>query len=265
MQEKKLLISFDYELFLGNRSGNITDCLFDPTNKVLEVIEARHAKAIFFVDTTYLLTLKKNSHRNEKIKYDFEKVCAHVASLVKRGHYVYPHLHPHWLDAEYIEKTNEWRLNSTAKYRFNYCTQQEREEVFVGSMQLLNDIIKPVDANYKIDAYRAGGWCIQPFENFLPFFKKHNFLYDFSVLGGFYLFSNAQYFDFSSAPEKSIYKFSNDITVEDAKGMLTEFNISSIHVSKATKFAEKIFLKILTKVFNDHSYHRGEGQILLTR
>lgn len=263
MEEKQLLITFDYELFLGNRSGNINDCLFVPTDKVLKVIEKYNAKAIFFVDTTYLLTLKENSHRNQKIKQDFDKVCSHVASLIERGHYVYPHLHPHWLDAEYLEKTNEWRLKETTHYRFHHCSPQQMEYVFDGSIRLLYEIIKPVNASYKIDTYRAGGWCIQPFENFLPFFKKHEFKYDMSVLGGFYLFSNAQYFDFSSAPQKNAYRFSDDVVKENANGAFTEFNISSIYINAAKRFAEKFFLKVTTKVFNDHSYHRGEGQIAI--
>ncbi len=261
MQKKKLLITFDYELFLGNRSGNTTECLFTPTNKVLDVIESKNAKAIFFVDTTYLLTLKKNQNHNSKIKLDFEQVCNHIASMVKRGHYVYPHLHPHWLDAEYIDSSNEWRLNNTSKYRFHHCSIQQREEVFDRSMELLYQIIQPINTSYNIDAYRAGGWCIQPFDDFLPFFNKHNIKFDFSVLGGFYLFSNAQYFDFSLAPEKNIYAFSNNVTAEDIAGSFYQFNISSIHINPVTKFAERLFLKLYTKLFNDHSYNRGEGQI----
>jgi hypothetical protein len=261
MTDRQLLITFDYELFLGNRSGNINDCLFHPTDSILKVIESKNAKAVFFVDTTHLLTLKKNAKHIPACGNDLKRVSDHVASLVQRGHYVYPHLHPHWLDAEYLSASNEWRLNSTAKYRFHHLSEAERVEVFDGSMELLSEIIAPVDPKYKIDGYRAGGWCIQPFADFLPFFQKHHFKYDMSVLGGFYFFSNAQYFDFSNASEKSVYHFSNDVAMEDKNGALTQYNISSIYFDNKIKFLDKLFLKIQYKLFNDHTFNRGEGQI----
>lgn len=258
---KQLLITFDYELFLGNRSGNIDECLITPTDAVLSIIEKHGAKAIFFVDTTYLLTLQKYAVKFEACKTDFERVSNHVASLVQRGHYVFPHLHPHWLDAIYLQATNEWQLTSTAKYRFFHLNNVEKAEVFDQSIQVLETIIKPVHPTYKIDGYRAGGWCIQPFSDFSPYFKKHNITYDFSVLGGFYLFSNAQYFDFSETPKKNRYRFQEKVEVEEDDGDFTQFNISSIFLSKNIQLLNKIFLKLYSKFTGDHSFNRGQGQI----
>lgn len=261
MKDKQLLITFDYELFLGNRSGTIDDCLFKPTDAVLKVIEKQKAKAIFFVDTTHLLTLKKNAAKYNECASDLKRVSDHIADIVKRGHYVFPHLHPHWLDAEYLSVTNQWRLSSTDKYRFHHLNKAERDEVFNGSIELLKEIIIPVNPQYKIEAYRAGGWCIQPFEDFIPYFKQHQFKYDFSVLGGFYFFSNAQYFDFSHAPEKGVYKFSERVEEENPHGEFTQFNISSIHIDNRIRFLDKLLLKFRYKLFKDHTFNRGEGQI----
>lgn len=258
--QKKLLITFDYELFLGNRSGNIRECLLEPTNKIIDVIDRFNAKAVFFVDTTYLLTLKKNFDKYAVCQNDFNTVASQLQDLIKRGHYVFPHIHPHWLDAVYLEKTNEWQLNSLAHYRFHNTPGKDREFVFDESIKVLKEIILPVKPDYLINAYRAGGWCIQPFSDFQPFFKKHNFKYEFSVLGNIYLFSNVQYFDFSEAPVKEIYRFEDDVILENTNGQFTEFNISSIKIGSGLKFRNKILLKILHKLFNDQSYSRGEGQ-----
>jgi hypothetical protein len=259
-KNRKLLITFDYELFLGNRSGSVDECLIEPTNKVLQVIEQHDCKAIFFVDTTHLLTLKKHFHL-AACKNDFNTVTQHIANIAARGHEVFPHLHPHWLDAEYLPSTNEWRLLKTDQYRFYNINQQHRDELFNESIALLNEVIKPLKPHYRVDAYRAGGWCIQPFDTFMPYFKKNHILYDFSVLGKFYLFSNAQYFDFSSAPDKPIYRFEDDVTIEQPEGPFTEFNISSLPISQSVQLLNKIFLKLYYKITNDHSFKRGEGQI----
>ena len=259
--KKQLLITYDYELFLGNRSGNIEECLIKPTGETLDILGKYNAKAIFFVDTTYLQQLKKKSADNLSCKKDFETIAGQVRKIIKAGHYIYPHLHPHWLDAEYISETNEWRLNKIDKYRFNNIDEKEKNFVFDGSVNLLKEIIHPVQPAYLIDCYRAGGWCIQPFEDFKPYFIKHNFKYDMSVLGGFYLFSDAQYFDFSSAPEKNIYRFEEDVIVEKQDGSFTQFNISSIHINGFTNFLDKILLKYLYKIKGDHTFTRGQGQV----
>jgi hypothetical protein len=258
--KKQLLITYDYELFLGNRSGSVEECLLKPTNQTLHVLQKYSAKAIFFVDTTYLLQLKNKAADISSCKKDFEKVSEQMRKIIASGHYIFPHLHPHWLNAEYLVETNEWRLNKIDKYRFHNISDEERSYVFDGSVNLLKEIIHPVKPGYLVDCYRAGGWCIQPFEDFKPYFLKHNFKYDMSVLGGFYLFSDAQYFDFSSAPEKTMYCFEDNVTVEKQNGPFTQFNISSIYINDNVRFLDKILLKYLYKIKGDHTFTRGEGQ-----
>jgi len=257
---RQLLITFDYELFLGNRSGFVDDCMIAPTNKIISLLAKYNAKAIFFVDTTYLLRLKKQAETTPACEADFRKVAAQLCDLVAKGHFVYPHVHPHWLDAEYLAESNQWRLNNVEKYVFKNISEKERSEVFDGSVRLLEEILHPQFPDYKINAYRAGGWSIQPFTNFKPYFEKHKFLYEFSVLGGFYQFTDAQYFDFSLAPTKSIYRFNDDVCKEVANGPYVQYNISSIEIPSTLSFVNKIFLKLHMKLFNDHTFHKGEGQ-----
>ena len=51
-KEKHLLFTFDYELFLGERSGNVLDSVINPTQDILNLLEEYNIKAIFFVDTS---------------------------------------------------------------------------------------------------------------------------------------------------------------------------------------------------------------------
>ncbi len=257
---KQLLITFDYELFLGNRSGYVDDCMIAPTNSITSLLSRYHAKAIFFVDTTYLLRLKEQAATTPACATDFNKVAEQLRELVGKGHYVFPHLHPHWLDAEYLAGNNQWRLNSTDKYLFRNISEAEKTRVFDGSVLLLKEIIHPKFPEYQINAFRAGGWSIQPFTDFIPYFEKHDFKYEFSVLGGFYQFTDAQYFDFSAAPGNNIYRFSNDVCKEDKKGPYLQFNISSISIPSFTSWLNKVWLKLHMKITRDHTFHKGEGQ-----
>ena len=50
--QKRILLSFDYELFFGIRSGTVYNTLIVPTNKLLDFMDLYNLKGNFFVDVT---------------------------------------------------------------------------------------------------------------------------------------------------------------------------------------------------------------------
>ena len=232
IKKKLLLLTFDYELFLGDKSGSVEACLIKPTDHLIKILHRYNTKAIFFVDTTYLIRLKEVANKYECAEKDFESIKNQIVNLIVTGHSVFPHIHPHWFDAKYDEQTNEWSLKDFTKYRFSSINNEQRTFLFEESINILNDIIRPVKPDYKIDSYRAGGWSIQPFNNFKPYFEKYGIVNDFSVIPGKYNVSTAHVFDFRNAPVKNIYRFNEDITTEFENGSFKEFTISSITLSK---------------------------------
>lgn len=258
--KKRLLITFDYELFLGPRSGKTASCLFNPTNAIRQILKPFGIKAIFFVDTTYLYTLEKYANTHPACQKDLEAITDQLQELILEGHYVFPHLHPHWLDAQYMADQHEFVLKNVNRYRFHKLDEADREMIFGHSMRLLSSIIHAVKPDYQINAYRAGGWSIQPFVDIKPYFEKYGIRYDFSVMPGTYLFSNAQYFDFSTAPSKPIYRFSDNECEEDSAGPFTELASSVIQLQPHVRIADKVLSKVLFKYIKDHSYGRGIGQ-----
>jgi hypothetical protein len=247
--KKQALFTFDYELFLGKRSGTVERCMIAPTNSLLRLFKKNNIQgAIFFVDTTYLLQLKVMSVLHKKAKDDFELIKSQLQNIISSGHYVFPHIHPHWLDAQYNVEINQWELNNLSKYRFHNISESERDELFKKSIDLLNEIILPIKKDYQINAYRAGGWCIQPFDDFKPYFLKHEIRFDFSVLKGFAQYSNAQYYNFIDFPESNIYRFNNDPKNEEYDGNFFEFAISSVNKSKIVIKLEYFLSKILWKL-----------------
>jgi len=209
---------------------------------VLEILEfLKITGAIFFVDTTYLIRLK--SSNNENCKLDFEKIKKQIKEIKNAGHYVFPHLHPHWLDAKYLPDINQWDLSDTEKYSFSSLEKEEKQFVFSQSIKILEEII----GEQNDWGYRAGGWCIQPFADFKPFFEEYKIKYEFSVLKGYSCVSDFQNFNFMKAPEKKFYKFSDDVLIEDPNGLYTQMPISNIKRSLITKIFNNIFIKFLYK------------------
>lgn len=258
--QKTMLQTFDYELFLGRKSGSVDKCLIEPTNLLLNLFKKhKFTGAIFFVDTTYLFKLKQRSE--QACIDDFKRVSEQLIAIISQGHYLYPHIHPHWLDAIYLKEINQWDLSNYSKYRFNLISEEEKNIVFDESIQVLKSIISQKFPDYKIDGYRAGGWCIQPFWEFKPFFEKHQIKFEFSVLTGHSNFTKAHYFDFTSAPKKEIYSFSDDVCVEDKKGVFKQFAISSVQLNKMASTKEKIYLKFL-RYKGDKSFGDGIGLVL---
>lgn len=241
--KKNILFTFDYELFLGDKSGTSEKCLLDPTYRILDILNSFNARGIFFIDTTYLIRLYEQ--KGILARSDYEKICTQIRKIVSDGHYVFPHIHPHWLDAKYNTETNQWTLSNLKNYRFHNIPLSQREYLFDKSFSLLNQIIIPVNSTYIIDAYRAGGWSIQPFSDYKPYFLKHGIKYDFSVLPGFKSVSNAHWYDFTEIPQKYIYNFSEDVSVENSNGEFTEFSISKINIKGITNFLSRLFLKFL--------------------
>ncbi len=225
MYSKSLLLTFDYELFLGRKSGTVNKCLIKPTNKLLKILENNNIiNAIFFVDTIYLLKIRELS----ECKADYDKIISQLISILQNGHYIFPHLHPHWLNAKYDKIVKQWDLSDNSLYRFHKININKKEECFKNSIELIQHVQILANIYYPIDAYRAGGFCLQPFSDFKPFFDKFNIQYDFSVLKGFENKSINTQYNYLNTPNKPVYTFNNDITEECHYGEYIEFSISNI-------------------------------------
>ncbi len=261
MKKRNLLITFDYELFLGSRSGRPEGCVLQPTELLEKVLTPFKAKGVFFVDTTYLLKLKELAPKHPSCAEDFKLISKQLVALLDNGHYVFPHIHPHWLDAIYLPQQREFDLSNVRKYRFHYLSEEEKQKVFNGSMEVLQEILLPQHPQYKINAFRAGGWCIQPFSDFKPFFEKHHIEYDMSVISGLYQFSTAQQFDFTEAPRKPVYRFMEEVSKEENKGIYIQLCGSVIDMPANTDFLHRLHRKVINRTGQGREYGSGQGQV----
>lgn len=84
--------------------------------------------------------------------------------------------------------------------------------LFREGVGLLTKIVRQADANYRILAYRAGGWAIQPFYRMKEAFLECGILIDSSVAPGMTINRhNGKEPDFSMISSNEIYSFSNQI------------------------------------------------------
>lgn len=226
MREKKIILSYDYELFFGDLSGTVQKTLIEPTNMLLDTMDAVGFKGSFFVD--YMMLKYLALETDERCKNDYDAIVNQLKDMVRRGHRVELHIHPHWVDAKY-NGDGTWNYEEFRHYGLNTFSYDKITDMFEEGTKIIEDIAHTVDSSYKIVAFRAGGWAIQPFAMVKNGFVKTGIKIDSSVSPGVYIDKDNTIVDFTDAPLKSNYHFSNDVCQEDVNGDFIEIPISAYY------------------------------------
>ncbi|MDI9339157.1 MAG: glycosyltransferase [Sediminibacterium sp.] len=254
---KHVLLTFDYELFLGTNSGSVEQCMLRPTEYLLAILDRHQLKsAIFFVDTTYLYQMEKYL-AIDAVSKDYERIVSQLVEILKRGHSIFPHLHPHWLDAVYQKETNTWRLEQYNRYRYSVLNEDIKEELFDYSFRFIKKVQSMAQVDQPIDGYRAGGLCIQPFSSFKRQFEKYGIRNEFSVLNGYKNDNVNFYFNFEDTPLRPIYRFSEMVDREEKSGIFREFRISTVQLKNYFVFISRVFVKFV--IPKEHKQTFGDG------
>lgn len=210
-------LSFDYELFFGEASGSAQKCLIEPTQKLMDMALKHQVPLVFYIDAGYLVQLKKHSYILS-CQQAYNQVSEQLQNMISLGHEIGLHVHPHWEDSEM--KDERWVIDTT-RYKLADFSETEIEQIISKYHQTIMDITgKPCKS------YRAGGWCIQPFEAIKKALLKNNITIDSSIYPhGFHL-SPAHSYDFRNAPNKDVWYFEDNPCIEKHEGVFTELSIT---------------------------------------
>lgn len=215
-------MTYDYELFFGNPTGTVEHCIIEPTNRLREIAKKTKVALVFFIDVGYLKKMNEFIHF-PKVKHEYELVTNQIKTLVKEGHDCQLHIHPHWEDT--IHDGESWIMDVT-RYKLVDFEQQDIERIVQDYQQILLNL-----TGKKVDSFRAGGWCLQPFSKVKSAFEKANLLLDSTVFPKGKNVKGNYYYDFSKTPDKDHWQFSEDICEEDINGEFSEYPISNYKYS----------------------------------
>ena len=219
----RILTTLDYEVFLGEETGSVTNNLIIPLNKLTSVADNYGIKFSLFVDASYIYMLKKLGDKYLKLKNDYDNICVNLNKLSNEGNDIELHIHPHWFFSTF--NGDKW-ITDSSHYKLSDLKKNEAEEIFSKTKKLLEEI-----TGKKIIAFRAGGFSAQPTDLLTPLFRKNNIKADCSVYSGAYYNSQSQQYDYRKTCDKELYTFSNDICKEDLNGDFTEIPISTLNIS----------------------------------
>lgn len=248
MKEKQLLITFDYELFLGENSGSVLKCMLEPTYQIQSILAKHKVHAVFFVDTTYLYRLEEMAKIHPVASSDFDKILFQLKSLANDGHYLYHHLHPNWLDAVYNEKTNLWDCSNHSRFTLSQLDMDEINRLVTYSDQLLRSLY-PTNKCPEFLGFRAGGLYSQPFDRLTSLFKEKKIKYDFSVLKGAFSKQTNFSFDYTDTLKikHAVYRFEEKNTSVNTKGYFVEFSMNHFTMSFFQRVLNSIYYRLNAK------------------
>lgn len=261
MKKKRIILSYDYELFFGDRSGTVLKSIIEPTNKLMDVMEQNGFRGNFFVDYLMFRELEKLS--DERAAADLNLLKEQIRDMVRRGHRVELHLHPHWIDAKY-NGDGTWNFDDFTHYSLSSLDEETIVAMFKEGTDYLNKLAAEVEPGYKIVAFRAGGWAVQPFDKLERAFIESGISIDSSASLGIFNYLRDSYYDFREMPNKVYYRFSNDVCIESGDGPFIEVPITSFKISFYFSLEQKLLRKFTNKQFlkyTDGTHNRNESVV----
>lgn len=216
-------ITLDYELFFGSKLGSIERSILYPSAKLIEIGKKHQVGFTFFIDVGYLLQLKEKGQNYPHLLENYHQITSQIRELVANKHDCQLHIHPHWERASFDGEN--WTFDYDY-YKLSDFDEKEIESIFDKYTEELKSITQQT-----ISCFRAGGWCIQPFEKVQKSFVKHQIKLDSSVFVGGKNLIPPYHYDFTKVPKKACWNFSKHECVEDKDGLFTELPISSYRYS----------------------------------
>lgn len=220
----QIYLTFDYEIYFGDRSGSVEKCMLEPTRLLTEMADKHGVHLCHFADIGFLVKMEEEMKKYPSLQKDHAALCTQMEALWKTGHDLQLHIHPHWEDSYY--DGNQW-VCKVDRYKLDDFSDEEITSICKRYKKRLEQFTGPNE----IYTFRAGGWCIQPFTRFKKALSDNGICVDSSVFANGHYESDLYNYDFRNAPLKGKWKFSDDPIVEDEEGPFTELPISSIHNS----------------------------------
>lgn len=218
-----IYLTLDYEIYFGENHGTVENCILKPTEELIRIGKEQNVRFVFFVDCGFILKLDEYRKKYPQLEKDYTGISDQVKRLSAEGHDVQLHIHPHWEDSHY--NGERWVID-VKRYKLSDFSERDIADIVGRYKKVLSGL-----TGKNIFAFRAGGWCLQPFDKLEKIFVQNGISLDSSVFRNGYFETEQYSYDFRNAPDKDIYRFRQDPVKEDTNGTFTELPISPIRNS----------------------------------
>lgn len=231
-----ICITADHELFSGDNSTGEEQVVIKPTERLLELLEGHGMPLTLFTD---VCSIERYRELVPQDPYP-DLMESQLRSAVSNGHDVQLHIHPHWYDSsiregKWVFDLKRFRLH---EWGFDQDDPVNARAIIHKGKEYLENLLKPVDKEYRCVGFRAGGWCLQPERQLLRALLDEGIWIDSTVyIGGYEQNSHCQY-DFRQAPDRDSWWASPDqgllVALEAGPDRVFEITIGSSGTSLFT-------------------------------
>lgn len=216
-----LVLTLDYELFF-DRSGSVENCLLRPSAMLTDFAAKHGLRLTFYVDVGMIVWLERHAGKDRRFARIGDTIKRDVERIGCAGHEIGLHIHPHWEDTRW--ENDGWSFAGT-RYQLGQFSPGEISDIVNVYSNCLADI-----ANDEIESFRAGGFCVEPFDVLGPSLAANNIWIDSSVVPGAFLLDVAKGFDFRHAPSDEFWFFNASPLSPEADGSFCEIPLIGYRV-----------------------------------
>ena len=195
-----IIVSFDYELFLGENYDTPKRILFEPTENLMNLLEKYNVSSTFFADVCSIF-----AHKKYNLFEYVDDFSNQLINIKKRGHDVQLHLHPNWYYSIY--DGDKW-IFDTLHYTLHKFPLKEssNEKLTMGNIikegvKYLNELLLPIDQSYRVNTFRAGGYSMQPHSSLIKHLREEGIIIDSSVCANLFSNSKTLSYDYRKIPK----------------------------------------------------------------
>jgi len=150
-----ILIEDDFEL-MGDGSGDVAALQQRPAQALMDAAGECGATLTFMVDVAQQLAFYR--HEDPWLRGQRQLWDDTVRQMLQRGFDVQLHLHPQWLGARFRDGVfvldERWNLGTYAP--------AEQRQLVDEAIRYLVKLLKPIEPSYRVVAFKAGSWGLQP-------------------------------------------------------------------------------------------------------
>lgn len=244
---KQMLFTLDYELY-GDGSGDVFKHIIDPTYALLNIANKYDLKFTFFFEVIEYWRLKEEWNRGNRMGYSrnpIEAIEKQIQALYSQGHDVQLHLHPQWVNAKY--QKGRWNVDLSDWKLGGYLCEGEYSLVnlLIKGKQAVEELIEPINPEYRCIALRAGGYNIQPSKEIVKAMGYSGIYVDSSIYPGGKEQGSLSNYDYTGIPVDLGYWHVGDKLEEQGDLGLIELPIVAFPITRWTKYVSKERIKSL--------------------
>jgi hypothetical protein len=251
-----ILIEDDWEV-MGNGLGNVAQLQYLPSMFFMKLARRLGIRMTFMVDVVQQLVQKNHIHSDYNLKLQKNLWDDTVLLMKSYGFDVQLHLHPQWMNAtlkdDYFYLGNNWNFG-----RYSAADQ----EMLIGeSINYLEDLITPIDPEYKVIAYKGGSWGLQPSGDLLRNMEKYGIRIVMGVRKGMTLQGNGVDYttlEESNMPYYPVYDDLCKVSAEKKEIMIIPLQIVTPGIKGLSFLAVDMLKRKISKKDSIRHYYSGE-------